>query len=178
MPVLFSSRKLSASFPRRSVVMVSEGVVDRLNLLRLSLVLEFGQNGKWSNRTDISFTNDLVAYKKALDHYQDEILEQINMLEELKRWAVKRPVEKFCEVLCQDKPLLFHGTLKGDVLIIQIFGEGLHDLEIRGDLHNHNPTNSLVARLDEMASAMRDHLHSIEAIPMSVLVKPELALEE
>jgi hypothetical protein len=171
MSVIFSDRKLAASFLNRSIVILSEAHRNKHSDLRFGVEFDFGKHGKWANRVDIPATNDLVFFNKQLNAYQQDLYEQIGMLEEIERWATIDPTEPFSRVLCQDKPLFFHGFVSKETLILQIFGEGLYDFEIRWDFKRAGESSSFKQKLNEFRKAIADHLRAIEAIELEELIR-------
>jgi hypothetical protein len=170
MATIFSDRKLAASFLNRNVILLSEAHRNKFGDLRFGTEFDFGKHGKWSNRIEIPFTNDMLVFQKAIDAYQQNLYDQIGALEELERWATHNPTEKFSLFLDRDKVLFFHGFVVKETLIVQIFGEGLHDFEIRWDFNRAGEHSSLVQKLDELRKTLVEHLRAIEAINMKALV--------
>lgn len=170
MSTIFSDRKLATSWLNRNIVILSEAHRNKLGDLRFGVEFDFGKHGKWVNRIDIPFTNDFLAFNKALEAYQQNLYDQIGVLEELERWAITDPSEKFSHFLDRDKVLFFHGFVVKETLIIQIFGEGLHDFEIRWDFNRAGEHNSLRGKLGELRKALADHLRAIEAVEMNALL--------
>jgi hypothetical protein len=172
MAVIFSKRHLSQTFLNRNVVILSEAHRNRLGDLRFSTEFDFGKHGKWLNRIDIPHTQDIVHFTKQLDRYRDELYEQIGVLEEIERWAgMCDRMPAFNHVLYQDKPMFFHARVAKETLILQIFGEGLYDFEIRWDFNRAGEHNSFKQKLGELAKCFADHLRDIDGISMNELVK-------
>jgi hypothetical protein len=171
MAVIFSKRNLGQAFLNRNVVILSEAHRNRLGDLRFSTEFDFGKHGKWTNRIDIPHTQDIAHFSKQLDLYRDELYEQIGVLEEIERWADSKKPSLFSHVLLQEKPMFFHASIRKDTLILQIFGEGLHDFEIRWDFNRAGEHNSFKQKLGELRKTFADHLRDIDGISMNDLVK-------
>lgn len=171
MAVIFSDRKLAETFLNRNIVILSEAHRNRLGELRFSTEFDFGKHGKWTNRIDIQYTTDLVKFTTQLDQYRDELYEQIGVLEEIERWADMKKPSVFSHVLMQEKPMFFHAVIRKETLVLQVFGEGLHDFEIRWDMNRAGEHNSFKQKLGELRKTFVDHLRAIEGISMDELVK-------
>lgn len=188
MAILFSTRKLLGAFNCRNVTFVSSAVRTNKDDLIFRLDFDFGKQGTWKNRLAIDAGH--LSGQKVLEQiraYQDDILAQIDMLEELERWAIEiervganmdplfRIVHKdmfvFQRALMQEKPMLFNGFVRKETLVLQIFGEGLADLEIRSDTYGRNGVTVFVEKLKEMRDSMRYHLMSIDTVQLVKAVK-------
>lgn len=188
MTVLFSTRKLLGTFNCRNVTFVSSAIRTSKDDLIFRLDFDFGKQGTWKNRLNIEASH--LSGQKVLEQiraYQDDILAQIDMLEELERWAIEiervgadmdplfRIVHKdmfvFQRALLQERPMLFNGFVRKETLVLQIFGEGLADLEIRSDTYGRNGVTVFVEKLKEMRDSMRYHLMSIDTVQLVKAVK-------
>lgn len=175
MGTLFNSRKLSETLIHRNVVILSEGYRNSLNEVRFTLEFDFGAEGKWANRVIIPAAVNDFSIARALSTYQDNLYEQINVLEDIEHWVAGGAQGTFSHFLEQDRPLFFYGSIRKNTLVVQIFGEGMYDLEIHWDMNRNPPINPLTQKLEELRSAFGEHLRAIEAIPLSQLMKGEAA---
>lgn len=172
MATIFSKRVIAESFIYRNVVMSSLAGISVKRVLMINQHFDFGTMGKWSNTTSVDLDiNKLQEVNNLVKAHQDNILEQINVLEEFIRWVKLGYHGQFQEVLMQEKPLLFNGLMRGKTLVLQIFGEGLLDMELRCDFKNARGTATLIERVEELLQAFRNHLDDLAGISLDRLVK-------
>jgi hypothetical protein len=173
MAVLFQNRKLADSFPLRNVVILSRGNRNRLGELWFELDFDFGQWGRWKNEVRIPVKGvPMWEVTKKLKNYQQDLLEQIDVLEDVQLWARGNMAYPYSKVLCQEKPMYFHAVCKDGTLNLKIFGEGLFDMAISWDVTRvDHTTGSFEEKIEEFRQAMADHLTQIEQIEFSNAVE-------
>lgn len=173
MSALFYTRELSDIFEYRNVVIMSRGNRSRTDELNFELEFDFGKWGRWVNRFSANLKNDRmwhVAMK--LQSYTGDLLEQIGAIEELQQWARGPMTQPFSKVLMQDKPMFFHAAFSKGVVTTKIFGEGLHDFEIRHDTTRTTQSTRLFQdKLESLRTALADHICCIEALSLEQSVQ-------
>lgn len=192
MASLFLQRKLAGSFTHRNVTILSVGTRTRLEELIFRLDFDFGKQGTWRNALVIE-ANSINTQKmlKQMREYQDDILEQIGLLEDLCHWVnqledvntlvdpIYRNVHPdkfmFQETLMQEKPMLFNAFVHKETLVLQIFAEGLYDLEMRCDLSGRGGVRAFIEKMNELTTAMKDHLLAIEGVQLQQAMGAEAA---
>lgn len=167
---IFETRKLASSFIYRNVVFTSSAGISSKKLLQVTQNTDFGTMGMWSNNVrvdlDVESIEDTITI---LEHHEKDILEQIGVLEDIISWVKRGYKLNFQEVLMQHKPILFNALLINKTLTVQIFGEGMLDLEFRCDITAQRGTQTLINRLEEICSSMRGHLVDVATIPLARL---------
>lgn len=173
MATLFHSRKLAEIFEYRNVVIMSRGNRSHTDELTFELELDFGKWGRWVNRFSANLKNDRMWHvANRLQEYTADLLEQIGALEELQQWSRGSMEKPFSKVLMQDKPMFFHAAFVKGVVNTKVFGEGLHDMEIRHDTTRTTQSTRLFQdKLESLRSALADHIRSIEVLPLQQSVQ-------
>lgn len=170
MAMFFSERKLVPSFMYRNVVGLSLAQRTRANELIVRLEFDFCQQGVWKNNFSVMIENHTPQQVlKMIRNYQEDVLEQIGMLEDIADWAMGDRSEPFQEVLMHERPVLFNCYTRKDTLTMQIFAENLRDLEIKWDTTQHEQV--FLNKLEEMATIMRNHLADLDKVQLFDAVK-------
>lgn len=173
MTTLFTDRFIANTFLHRNVVVSSHGFVNRLRDVSFALAFDFGKQGVWGNQVtiEVSKTNSQGFIAK-LAAYHSDVKEQIQVLREIEDWAIAGCEKPYNKMLEREKPLLFHACMRKEVMIVQIFGEGMHDLDFRYEQRRNGSPEDSVSKLVELRQAMEVHLEAINNAPLqSVLTE-------
>ena len=172
---VFNKRQLSKLYSGLDVVLENSSTVSVDGFLRLKTGVGFGIHGRMVRDTCIKLSRtDLLAVTKPLKEHENEILEIIDIFEQATAWAVNRyhlgeqgtklNIGLFNKVLMAESPLMVHGVHKGRSVTLQIYGEGLHDLEISLDCRTPNKKRIFVTRMQEIIDNFRNHLLELEKL--------------
>ena len=173
MTTLFTDRFIANTFLHRNVVVSSHGFVNRLRDVSFALAFDFGKQGIWGNQVtiEVSKTNSQGFINK-LSAYHADVKEQIQVLREIEEWTLAGCEKPYSKMLEREKPLLFHACLRKDVMLVQIFGEGMYDLNFRYDVARNGSVEGSIVKLIELRQAMEVHLEAINNAPLqSVLTE-------
>lgn len=176
MTVLFTDRFIARTFLHRNVIISSLGFVNRLHDVSFALAFDFGKQGVWGNNVviEVSKTNSHGFISK-LAAYHAEVKDQIQVLREIEEWAIAGCVKSYSKMLERKKPLLFHACMRKDVMVVQIFGEGMHDLELRYDIARNGDAQDGIVKLVELREAMETHLEEINKAPLQSVLSEMVA---
>lgn len=174
MGMFFCVRQLVPSFMYRNVTSVSIAQRTKINELIFRLEFDFGKQGTWKNNFQIMMDDYTPqAILKKINLYKEDVLEQIGVLEDITYWANHERDVSFQEVLMHERPVLFNAFVHNKTLAVQIFAEGLHDLEIRWDITS--PAKSFLVKLEEMQEIMRNHLAELDNLQLfDTVLNPQL----
>jgi hypothetical protein len=185
MASLFRNRKLLETFPNRNVVGESTGIHTKDGDLVFRVSVDFGTQGKLSRYLTVkALGNDLIGVSKAINEYENSILEIVDILEELQRWVLDldfvngsaNPVRHrgnpvFNRVLCEENPLMVHATWVNKTVNCMFFGKGLFDLEIRIPASGEHTNRMFQLKVLSIIEVLREHLRDIEKLPVDQLLK-------
>lgn len=173
MASVFNNRRLSRLYSGLDVVLENSSTSSVDGFLRLKTGVGFGVHGRMVREHCVKLSaTDLLSVTKSLKEHENEILEVIDIFEQAAAWAVNRfhlgeradkvNIALFNKVLMAESPLMVHGVHKGRNISLQIYGEGLNDLEISLDCRSPNKKRIFVSRMQEIIDNFRDHLLELE----------------